>query len=45
MQHLADAQGWTTSREWQAWQMDEQVAGYFTSFGTSEKVSNFTFAT
>ena len=44
-QHLADEQGWKTTRQWQAWQMDEQVAGYLTSFGTSTEVSNFTFAT
>lgn len=43
--HLADEHGWVTTRAWQAWQMDEQVAGYFTAFGTSTDVSNFTFAT
>jgi hypothetical protein len=43
-QHLAEEQGWETLREWQAWQMDEQVAGYVTTFGGGD-VSNFTFAT
>jgi carboxypeptidase C (cathepsin A) len=47
-QHLAQQKGWKPTREWEAWSVDDQVAGYVTSYsgGTAPSiVENFTFAT